>query len=280
MRYSFLLILLLASSAPRSQVNLEFNKLFVESEDRWVAFPIGVDSTYPFGFIYIDPQAGLTLNYEGNFRIAPTGEFIPERIDSTNIKYRLEPNQVRIAFIPEDRLRELEVDLIPDWLKFYKIDSGSIERLYQWGYMYNGWGQCGKALTYLERAKEINAEFNRLRVELAYSYNCLGRYEEATQVLKIALEMNPTDAYTNKEMIYALMKSGRLEEAAENCRKALEICPDKTYNGENTYNILYNFYIAKDKKNFNLWLAEAKKWNSDKPDLVRSMKMMEDVLGD
>ena len=75
----------------------------MESEDRWVAFQMDKDSSYIYGFIYIDAQAELTFNYEGNFRISEAGSFIPKKIDSTNFKVRLEPNNVKVAFIPENR---------------------------------------------------------------------------------------------------------------------------------------------------------------------------------
>ena len=71
--------------------------------------------------------------------------------------------------------------------------------------------------------------------------------------LQNVLETNPTDAYVNKELIYALIKSGQLDKAAESCTKAIKNCTDKTYNVENCYNLLHNYYLRKDKTNFNLW---------------------------
>lgn len=85
---------------------LTFDKRFVESEDKWVAFMPGKDSAY--GFIYIDAQAGLTLDYEGDFKILSTGEFIQTKHDSTNIKIRLKPNNFLVAFIPADKYKELK----------------------------------------------------------------------------------------------------------------------------------------------------------------------------
>ena len=64
-----------------------------------------------------------------------------------------------VAFIPENKFQELKISAIPDWLKYYKSDTNSIERLYRWGYMYNGWDECAKALTYLEKAEKINPKF-------------------------------------------------------------------------------------------------------------------------
>jgi tetratricopeptide (TPR) repeat protein len=275
MKY-LLILLLFAASALQAQNILTFNKPFIESEDKWVAFQKGKDSTYMYGFIYIDAQAGLTLNYEGNFTITGGGVFIPKKIDSTNFKIRLEPNNVRVAFIPESKFDELQIPAVPDWLKYYKRDSASIERLFNWGYMYNGWNLCAKGLTYLERAQKINPAYKGLAVELAFSYNCLGQFDKAITVLQGALEQDPADAYTNKELIYAQIKSGQLDKAAESCKKALVLCKDKTYNAENCYNLLHNFYMKKDKENFKFWLTEIKKWPSSNAALTRNLKAMED----
>ena len=277
MKYLLILSTFLTTAA-QAQVNLNFDKRFVESEDKWVAFQKGKDSTYIYGFIYIDAQAGLTLNYEGNFTISDNGTFIPKKIDSANFKIRLKPNNVLVAFIPEDKYAELNIPAIPDWLQNYKRDTTSIERLYKWGYMYNGWELCAKALTYLERAKAIDPKFKGLLVELAFSYNCLGQYDKAISVLSEALKTDPTNAYTHKELIYAQLKSDQLDKASESCKKAIEVCADKSYNAENCYNLLHTYYLKKDKANFNLWLKETKKWASSNEDMKRSIKIMEDEL--
>lgn len=241
-----------------AQSKIQFNKRFVESEDKWIAFPADSTGAYPFGFIYIDSQAGLTFDWEGNFKIDATGEFIPEkRKVEGQVKYRLQPNDNLVAFIPESKYSELNISKEPDWLKNYKTDEGSIGRLYKWGFMYNGWNECEKGLEFLERAQKIDPEYKGLRVELAYSYNCLKQYQKAVDILKIALTKEPLDPYVNKELVYAETKNGNLKEAEDVCRKVFKEVTDKTYNAENAYNILQAYYIQKDIKNFNNWFSEA-----------------------
>jgi tetratricopeptide (TPR) repeat protein len=272
-----LVFLTIFTSALQAQDVLKFDKRFVESEDKWVAFNKGKDSTYMYGFIYIDAQAGLTLNYEGTFTISDSGKFIPEKIENSIMKTRLRNNNVHVAFIPENKFAELRIDTVPDWLKIYKSDTASVERLYHWGFMYNGWNECAKALTYLERAQKINPKFEGLPVELAFSYNCLGQFDKAVLILQSELKENPADAYTNKELVYALIKSGQLSKAANACKKAIAICPDK-FNGEMCYNILHSYFEKKDKANFNLWAAETRKWTSSNPSVTRSIAGMESDL--
>src|SRR5688572_29265141 len=113
MKY-LLFLLTLSMSTINAQKVLNFDKRFVESEDKWVALQKGKDNTYVYGFIYIDAQAGLTLNYEGNFTISDNGRFIPSKIDTTNFKVRLQPNSVKVAFIPENKYEELQIPSTPE----------------------------------------------------------------------------------------------------------------------------------------------------------------------
>ena len=273
MKYILALIFFSVTQA-KAQSDLVFNKRFIESEDRWVVFQ-EKDGAYAYGFIYIDAQAGLTMQHEGEFTISSAGKYIPAKLEAINMKVRLENNKVLVAFLPETRFDELKIKAVPDWLKFYKTDTASIERLYAWGFMYNGWEMCAKGLTYLERAQKINADFNGLAVELAFSYNCLEQYDKAISVLQSALVATPKDAYVHKELIYAELKSGQIEKAAASCKLALKVCEDKTYHAENCYNLLYEYYLRKDKKNFMLWLDETKKWTASQPALDKSVKAME-----
>ena len=277
MKYLFFLALFFSTTL-KAQSVLTFDHRFVESENKWVAIRTDKDTVLNFGFIYIDASAGLTLNYEGSFTISKDGKFIPKKIENVGMKYRLQPNNVKVAFIPATKYNELGIKEYPDWLKIYLGDTTSIGHLYRWGFLYNGYNECAKALTYLERAQKIDPKYKGLSVELAFSYNCLSQFDKAISVLQNALDGNPTDAYINKELIYAQIKSGQLDKASESCKKAIALCTDKSYNGENCYNLLHTFYEKKDKKNFNLWLPETKKWTASNASLTNSIKTMEDEL--
>jgi len=272
---SFFILSLIVSA----QNSLQFDKKFVQSEDRWVAFSADSIGNHPYGFIYIDSQAGLTFDYEGTFKIDEKGKFISTKKELQGaMKYRLEPNNNLVAFIPESKFTELQIQKVPDWLKGYKTDEGSIDRLYKWGYMYNGWNECEKALEFLEKANKINSDYKGLQVELAFSYNCLKRYNDAITVLNKAVKQNPLDSYTNKELIYALVKNGNLEEAKNVYRKVLKEVKDKTYNSENAYNILQYYFIKKDVKNFESWLSEANSDLLSKPNFKNLVEQMKTEL--
>lgn len=255
--FTFLIFLFTITSYAQA---LQFDKRFVQSEDQWVAFPADSTGTYALGFIYIDSQAGLTLDYAGTFTIDGTGKYISKSKElEGSMKYRLEANNVQVAFVPESKFAELGIEKTPDWLKYYKKDEGSLNRLYNWGYRYNGWGECKKALEFLEKAYGIDPEYDGVRVEMAYSYNCLKRYKDAITVLEKALKKKPTDDYLNKELIYAEAQSGQVEKAKKSCRNAFKVCKD-TYHAENAFNVLQMYHFNKDVANFDKWLAEANEW--------------------
>ena len=259
------LFFLLSSFKLTAQVNLKFDKRFVESEDKWVAFRMNEDSSYTYGFIYIDEQAGLTFNREGNFKVNKDNSFTVVKLKEANIKVRLNPNNVKVAFLPETIYKELQIQPIPEWLKYYKNDTTSAKRLYKWGYMYNGWGECSKALSYLIKAKEIDTNYEGLNVELAFSFNCLKEYDKAEQILEEEIKLHPTNAYVNKEYIYTISKTKYIDKATKQYLKSLKTIKEKTYNAENCFNILQFYYNEKDLNNFNIWYKELEKWPIDNP---------------
>jgi tetratricopeptide (TPR) repeat protein len=240
-----------------------FNKKFVQSEDNWVAFLADSIGDYSFGFIYIDSQAGLTLDYSGSFKIDNTGKYIVKKKELDGaMKYRLQPNNTLVAIIPEQKLNELGVEKIPDWLKFYKDGEGTVERLYKWGYMYNGWNECEKALTYLEKAEKIDSKFKGLQTELAFSYNALNKFEKAEIALIKALSDNPNDCYSMKELAYTYRHLDKLDKSAEIYNK-MKSCSEKKFIQETAYNLAYKYFELKDKKNFIKWNQETRKWGAE-----------------
>jgi tetratricopeptide (TPR) repeat protein len=236
------------------------------------------DSSYSYGFIYIDSQAGLTLDLKGSFKITRDNTFIPTNIDTASIKVRLEPNQIMVAVVPASKYKELQIVEFPDWLKFYKTDTASVERLYRWGFLYNSWDNCTKALTYLEKAQKINPKFEGLEFELAFAYNVLGQFDKAINVSNDALKTNPDDCYLFKELSFAQLHLGQLDKASETCKKGIAVCVDNPMKSEISFNIAYQYFKLKDKKNFKYWADETKKWATKGDQFMTRINSMETDL--
>ncbi len=261
-----------------AQSKLVFDKKFVQSEDKWVAFQADSTGSYNIGFIYIDAQAGLTFDYEGSFKIDENGKFnFKKREMEGSMKYRLKPNNVLVAFIPESKFSELGIKNVPDWLKFYKENENTVGRQYRWGFMYNGWGECEKALTFLEKAEKINPNYTGLQTELAYSYNALENFPKAEIALKKAVESNPNDCYTLKELAYTYKNLNKLNDSGEVYYKMVSVCAEKNFLQETAYNLAHRYYEIKDKNNFTKWSKEVKKW-SDENNFTQSVDILEKEL--
>jgi tetratricopeptide (TPR) repeat protein len=281
MKYILILFTFFSISLNAQNI-LKFDKTNVQCEDKWIAYQMEKDSTYTLGFIYIDSQAGLTLNYEGKFKIEKDGKFI--RIDNETknevgfIKARLQPNRTAIAEIPEAKFKELNIEKTPSWLKSYKTDENSVERLYRWGYMYNGWNECEKALTFLEKADKINPKFKGLQTELAFSYNALQKFDKAEISLKKAIVENPEDCYTYKELAYTYTKLLNFEKVAETYLTMSKICKEQNFIQETAYNLAYEYFKTKDVIKFNKWKSEAEKWSKSENQYTQNLNKMESEL--
>lgn len=281
MKY-FLLLFTLFSINLNAQNVLKFDKRNVQCEDKWIAYQIDKDSTYTFGFIYIDSQAGLTLNYEGKFKIDNKGKFYRIESETKNeigfMKVRLQPNKTAIAEIPESKFKELNIEKTPNWLISYKTNENSVGRLYRWGYMYNGWNECEKALTFLEKAEKIDSNFKGLQTELAFSYNALGKFDKAEISLKKAIAHNPNDCYTYKELAYTYTKLINFKKVAETYLEMSKICTEQNFVQETAYNLANEYFKAKDKTNFKKWKIEAEKWSKTENQYTKNLSLMETEL--
>ena len=239
------------------------------------------DSTYSFGYVYIDSQAGLTFNYEGDFKIDKKGVFNKVDKKSIYVKVRLQPNRIAMAEIPESKFQELGIPKVPEWLQAYKTDENTIERLFKWGFMYNGWGDSEKALTYLEKADSINPSFEGLQTELAYSYNALKKFDKAEVALKKAIEQNPKDCYSLKELAYTYRHLLALEKSIEVYHKTISVCPThKDWIQETAFNLAGAYYQVRDKRQFEFWNKETRKWSDSENNITQYLDGLQKDLSE
>lgn len=279
MKY-FSLILFFFTLQLSAQNVLKFDKKNVQCEDKWIAHQMEKDSTHIYGFIYIDPTAGLTFSYEGKFKINSSGKFIkqPSSFEKeTSMKVRLEPTRTLIAEIPQSKFSELGVEQFPKWLEAYKKDENTAENLYKKGYQYNEWGENKTALILLEKADKINPDYEGLQTELAYTYNAVEEFEKAESALMKALVKSPNDCYTLKELAYTYRHLNLFEKSGEAYNKMISACDNKNFVQETAYNMAHHYYTVKDKKNFKKWSKEARRWSGVNR-YTQSLDLMEKEL--
>jgi len=274
---NLLVLLSLITFTLNAQTILKFDKRNVQCEDKWIAQQMNKDSTYAFGFIYIDEQAGLTFNYEGKFKIN-NNIFLRQKEDMPSFKVRLEPNFVAIAEIPEEKFKELGVDKFPVWLKYYKKSENSIERLYHWGFLYNSWDEYEKALVYLEQAQKLNPKYSGLEFELAYAYNALKQFDKASIILESAIKTSPNECYLYKELSYSEVNNNKIDNAIKTYKDAIKACKENDIKAEIAINIAERFFIQKDIANFEKWSEETLKWASSGDQFATYIERMKDEI--
>ncbi len=258
-----------------AQSKLDFKKRFIQAENKWVALPADTSGSHAYGFVYTDPTAGLTLDFQGSFKVNTDNTYAVKKKESdSQMKYRIQPNNTLVAIIPENKLAELGVSKVPEWLKSYQTDTVSSSYFYNKGYSYNAWNECEIALAQLKKAYQKDPNHKGLRTEMAFSYNCLERYQEAITILKQALKDNPVDAYAVKELIFSQVKNGAVDEALSTYKEFAKKNVNNPYNNENAYNILHGYYIKNDTENFNKWLTETQIANDKQfaPNIIQMKK--------
>jgi tetratricopeptide (TPR) repeat protein len=251
-----LFITTIGSSQNNASTNqLKFETIYYDAIYKWVAFPkTETDSTYVYGFVYLDMQAGLTFNHEGVFQIDDTGKLVSSKKEPYNmVKMRLGNSTKNVAVLSPTQIKELGVTPVPDWLKYYKKPIDDAESLTRTGYHLNAVGGSKKALEFLLKAYKKSPHHKGLEFELGFAYNALGQYEKAIEILNKATTNDPKNALLYKEFGYAYLNLHKLPEAEAIYKRGVEIATDKELSCEMAINMANYYFIQKSKDKFNEW---------------------------
>jgi len=244
-----------------TKIKYPIDKNFYEAVDKWVMFPENNnDSTYLYGFIYIDETAGFTFDCVNSFSIDNEGKFVPYPLESPlNLKARIDRNWHQVGIIPDEKLEELGLPLLPEWLPMYKINEGSDKYAVRMGYFYNAAGASELALGYLEGVYGRAPDTEGLPFELSFAYNALHDYEKGALVAERALMTDPDNFLLYKELIHALCNMGRMEEAEAAVATGMEKTENRHYKSEMAINMAQAYYIAGNREKFEEWYDTTKK---------------------
>jgi len=241
---------------------LKFDTKYYNAVDKWIAFPKKkADTTYTFGFIYIDEQAGFTFDYTSHFKLTDSGlKKLPRQFEA-GLKSRLSRNTIDVAILSDEQIVELELPKEPEWLAIYKEGSEKPEYLKNIGFHYNANGASNLALEPLLKAYGIEPHLKGLEFELAYAYNAIGKFNEAISVLKKAIENDPQTFWFYRELGFSHKNLGQVEKAEEIYRKALDLTKDEAQKAEIAVNMAQSYAQLKDEKKFKEWAKLTKKYS-------------------
>ena len=267
---SFVLVTdsLAAGDLPKSP-GLSYDTHMSDCENRWVAlYHKPDDSDYTYGFVYIDPQAGFTVQVGGRFTIDANGKYSlapnPIPADKMSLKIRLDDRNGIAAILPPEALVQLGLPEKPEWLKFYEDKADPITHQVNWGFFYNSIGDSRRALDYLESAYKERPDAPRVVFELTYAYNATGRPEDAIRVAKSEFTKNPKDELLCREIAFAYLRLKSYSDATGQYQACIALCADSesgvAEKSELALNLSAAYGALSDTANRDAWLEKAKSW--------------------
>ncbi|MCH2192598.1 tetratricopeptide repeat protein [Kordia sp.] len=243
------------------KVLFKFDKNYFEAVDKWVLYASEEgDAKLGLGFIYIDEEAGFTLNHEREISITPSGLKNGNGLKNTNIKMRLTPNSAKVSILTTEQIKELGLPEQPEWLKIYKRNSEKVSYLKSIGYYYNHVGASKFALVPLLKAYEKEPHFNGLEFELSYAYNAIGQFKKAITVLEKAIHNNPNNYYFFRELGFAYKNLDRVEDAEKVYKKGISISDNDFEKSEMAVNMAQTYFQLRNSAKFDEWAKLTRKY--------------------
>jgi tetratricopeptide (TPR) repeat protein len=251
-------VLLLYTTAIHAQTGFKFDKRIIDCENKWIV--TSTDSSYAYGFVYLDNSAGLTLNVEGSFTLDDDKLVVKKHEPA---KIRISPTAVKVAVLPNDWFQELGILESPAWLSFYKTSENDINRLFRLGCTYNQWGDPTTALKYLNAVKKQSSRYPGLDIEYSRAFNEQKDYRRAQTYVNDAInsvidEQNNCKNYI--QQVFLLTGSNKMVNAEEIYFQALCECKGESTKAEMAYNIAFQYFKLNNKAKVHYWRKEVDRW--------------------
>lgn len=239
--------------------DLLFNTTFVDAENHYVAFiPKKEDKNFTLGVPYFDDSGGgYTFKLIGSF-VVENGKYVPT-ISPQNIIARWENLGLKVAIIPDEKVKEMKLPLVPEFLKYYKSSRPENDVLVDKLSAMNGANYCEMALPKLEMLHKQNYKSAKFYFELVFAYNALQKFSEAENAAFEAVKNGFNDELIIKETHYALLhQSGKENKAADFLMKNFKNFKTKSYESESILNQISIFYNLNNFKETQTWIDNYK----------------------
>lgn len=240
--------------------NIKFETKYYDAVDKWVAFSDQGDSVYMFGFIYIDRQAGFTLDYESRFRINNNRlEKLPKEFESS-IKARLSKDAAKVHVLTHEEVSQLGLAIEPEWLKHYKSSKNDASYFKSIGYHYNHVGASKNAIAPLLEGYAIDPHYEGLEFELAFAYNATKKYDSAIFILNKAIVNDSLNFWFFRELGYSYKNLGNLDKAEEIYTKGIGLSDMNQQKAEMAVNMAQVYFQTRNKVKFDKWADITKQY--------------------
>lgn len=275
----YLICLLLINLVHGQNLNdeLNFDTKFFNAIDKNVVFPKNKkDSTYAYGYIYIDQSAGLTFRYYGTFKLNEgTFNSIERKSENSMMIYRLGRNTSNVYILNESQIQTLELSNTPEWLEIYKSNEDTAEYMKDIGNSLNAVGGSQTALKYLEKAYTLEPHLDGLEFELAFAYNALKQFDKAVPVLENAIKNDSTNYLFYKELGYSYKFLGQVDKAEKTYKKGIKISSNDNIKSEMALNMTHTFFELKNREKFDEWSQLTRQYSKPGSQFSKYIDMFE-----
>lgn len=238
--------------------DLKFDTPIFLAENKWIVLPPKeTDKNFLFGFVYFDSVAGYTLEIGDYFEV---NNNLFSLIANPNkqkgvMKMRIKNMMLKVAVLSDDRIKQLSLSKIPDWLQNYQTNDSENEKIFKRASFLNG---SGFSLLALERLNKLyNADYRpaKLYFEVIFGFNALKKYDDAYKFAQEAAKNNFTDDLILKESVYALVNLKKNAEVEDFFNKNLKKYTNEGFKSESLLNYILSLYNSKDIENTKKWLS-------------------------
>jgi tetratricopeptide (TPR) repeat protein len=250
-----------------SLTDLKFETEYYNAVDQWVAFPkVDEESTYDFGYIFLDVHKGFAYKYESKF--IAEGKTIRQVENDTTVgfvKFILDENTKKVSVLNKAQVKALNLPERPNWLETYKKGANQPRFLVKTGFYFNSVGASVLALPYLQEAYKEDTDFPGLAYELGYALNAVEDYQSAIEVLKQASDKDPTNWSLYKELGYSYEQLDRIEEAENMYKLGVSLSDNKDFKVSLSLRMVQHFYNSKNKSKFQEWSNKLLSFSENNP---------------
>lgn len=264
MKYRLGALLLVAASAAAAEFPPSSHRL-ADCENRWFLREVADPSIRLLGFVYVDPDAGVTIEDNGKVALSADGALV-RMPDTRENKMRLIIRGVsnfEIACLSSEQASQLGLALVPDWLEFYKDKREPGPHNVAWASFYNHIGAFDKALEHLRIAGDSGFRSLALALERGFALNATARHQEAIEGLQPAVKAYPDDIRLLAELAYSHLRLRDFSRAIDLYQAALSRDAEgkSVLRWEYANNVALAYAALGDGTSASEWSRKAATWN-------------------
>lgn len=248
--------------------------------DQWVVLnKTETNPNYTLGLVFIDPQEGVKLHYQGSVELVRNKIKLLPRLDSGEVKISLDRRTPDLAILNHKNIEQLQLPQQPAWLAGYKLNSEFTSHKLGVGSALNAIGASHKALPILQQAYKEDSHYPGLEFELAYAYNATASYYKAVIVLNLAIENDPANFWYYRELGFAFKHLNNLDQAENTYLKGIELTNDNFQKAEMAINMTQSYFHVQDRVKFDKWKKIVLAYAEPNSDFFEYIRYFEDNWG-